>query len=172
VEGDLSAADFWARYRGELGPVCGFLGKLGVRSSEIEDIAHDVFVVAFERRGRFDAARPIRPWLFGIAFRVARGRGRRAYRLHELAGELPEVADAAPTPDEAAADREARGILHRALAELDEDQRAVFVLHDLEQQSMPAIAELLEVPLNTAYSRLRLARKKLNERFSASRESP
>jgi len=46
----------------------------------------------------------------------------------------------------------------RALEELDLDRRAVFVMHDIDGHVMPDIAAALGVPLNTAYSRLRLAR--------------
>jgi RNA polymerase sigma-70 factor (ECF subfamily) len=49
---------------------------------------------------------------------------------------------------------------------LDDDKRAVFVLHDLDGTSMPVVAESLEIPLNTAYSRLRLAREVLRARLS------
>jgi RNA polymerase sigma-70 factor (ECF subfamily) len=45
------------------------------------------------------------------------------------------------------------------LEQLTEDRRAVFVLSELEQMGMPQIAEILRIPLNTAYSRLRLARR-------------
>ena len=48
----------------------------------------------------------------------------------------------------------------RALDELDMDGRAVLVMHDLEEYSMPEIAQVIDAPLNTLYSRLRLARKK------------
>ena len=52
-------------------------------------------------------------------------------------------------------------MLMRALDGLEPDRRAVFVAHDLEGLAMPQIAEAFEVPLNTAYSRLRLARENL-----------
>jgi RNA polymerase sigma-70 factor (ECF subfamily) len=47
---------------------------------------------------------------------------------------------------------------YRALDELDLAQRAVFVMHDLDGVAIPEIASMLGIPLNTAYSRLRLAR--------------
>jgi RNA polymerase sigma-70 factor (ECF subfamily) len=46
----------------------------------------------------------------------------------------------------------------RILDKMDEDKRLVFVLVELEQLSVPEVAEMLEIKLNTAYSRLRLAR--------------
>jgi RNA polymerase sigma-70 factor (ECF subfamily) len=46
----------------------------------------------------------------------------------------------------------------KALDGLDLDRRAVFVMHELDEIPMPEIARTLAIPLNTAYSRLRLAR--------------
>ena len=54
-------------------------------------------------------------------------------------------------------------ILREALDKLDVKKRDVFVLHDIEGYSMPEIAEIVEAPLNTLYSRLRLARRELRE---------
>jgi RNA polymerase sigma-70 factor, ECF subfamily len=61
------------------------------------------------------------------------------------------------------AQRDARRVVFDALDRLSDEQRAVFVLHDLEGKAAPEIAADLDVPLNTVYSRLRLAR----ERFAA-----
>ena len=68
--------------------------------------------------------------------------------------------DAAPGPEEEAAARESRSLVANALDRLPDEQRVVFVMHDIDGFSMPEIAEALESPLNTCYSRLRLARRK------------
>jgi RNA polymerase sigma-70 factor (ECF subfamily) len=63
----------------------------------------------------------------------------------------------------------------KALDTLDLDRRAVFVLHELDELSMPEIAAALSIPLNTAYSRLRLARADLAawlERCQSGRRPP
>jgi len=54
---------------------------------------------------------------------------------------------------------EAAALVTAVLAELDEDKRELLVLVDLEQVPVPEVAAYLEVPLNTAYSRVRLARR-------------
>jgi len=46
----------------------------------------------------------------------------------------------------------------RALQEVDLEQRAVLILADIDEQPIPLVAESLGIPLNTAYSRLRVAR--------------
>jgi RNA polymerase sigma-70 factor (ECF subfamily) len=58
-------------------------------------------------------------------------------------------------------------LLDRALAELDEDKRAVFVLYEIEQLTMAEVAEAIGCPLQTAYSRLHAARRQVTERMRA-----
>ncbi len=139
------------------GYVCASARRLGVWPADVEDVAHDVFVAVHQRLATFDATRPIRPWLFGFTLRIALATKRRkaAQRTTELSTEL---ADRAPLADETVHDRQRVEQLAAALATLSDEQRAVFILHDLDEIAVPEIARALEIPLNTAYSRLRLAR--------------
>ncbi|HXU60160.1 MAG TPA: sigma factor-like helix-turn-helix DNA-binding protein, partial [Polyangia bacterium] len=59
---------------------------------------------------------------------------------------------------ECAVKQQAARFVDAFLRDLNEDQRDVFVLAELEQLSAPEIVSVLGVPLNTVYSRLRLAR--------------
>jgi len=155
---DLRAPDaFNQMYRQELGYVLNTLDRLGAPAGQREDLCHDVFMAAFRKRGDFDPARPLRPWLFGIAYRTMLNVRR---RVAAPAGDegLEAVADPASGPEQAAAAGQAKSALSRAIATLEPDRRAVFILHDLEGRAAPEIARALEIPLNTAYSRLRLAR--------------
>jgi RNA polymerase sigma-70 factor (ECF subfamily) len=68
-------------------------------------------------------------------------------------------------PEASFVDRQARLLVLEALEVLDLDQRAVFVMHDIDEQPAPAIADVLEIPLNTVYSRLRAARAKFEARL-------
>jgi RNA polymerase sigma-70 factor (ECF subfamily) len=54
---------------------------------------------------------------------------------------------------------ERRRLVDAALDDLSDDQRSVFVLHAIDEVAMPEVAEALEIPLNTAYSRYRLAKE-------------
>jgi len=152
------AVEFPAVYAAELGYVWSALRRLGVPERDLEDLCHDVFVVVFRNLAAYDARRPIRPWLFGIAFRVASDYRRSARFRREVPGTTREIACSAPRADEVMLRRERQRLVARALAELELDRRAVFVMHDIDGHVMPDIAAALGVPLNTAYSRLRLAR--------------
>jgi RNA polymerase sigma-70 factor (ECF subfamily) len=148
-------------YNAELPYVWRTLARLGVATSDLADRTHDVFVVVLRTLPLFDASRPVRPWLFGIAFRVAseHRRGRRYERAvrQELLDAPSEPADAFIS----AAESEHRRFLLLALGGIPLERRAVFLLHDVDEQPMPVVADTLTIPVNTAYSRLRLARKEL-----------
>jgi RNA polymerase sigma-70 factor (ECF subfamily) len=137
------------------------LRRLGVRESDIEDLSHEVFLKVQGRLASYDAARPIRPWLFGFAYRVAADHRRLARHRFEVFGAPVEAVDPVRPVDERIEADEERALLETALTKVDLERRAILLLHDLEEQTIPAIAKELGIPLNTAYSRLRMAREEL-----------
>lgn len=137
------------------------LRRLGVYESDLEDLSHEVFLRVHARLADYDPSRPIRPWLFGFAYRIAADHRRLARHRHEVFGAPVEAVDPIKPADEHIAAAEERALVEAALASLDFDRRAVLVLHDVEEVPVPAIAADLGIPLNTAYSRLRLAREDL-----------
>jgi RNA polymerase sigma-70 factor (ECF subfamily) len=155
--------DFRAVYEAEFDYVWRSLRRLGVADRDLEDLAHDVFIAFYRGLDGFDPARPVKPWLFGIAFRVASDHRRRARHRFEVEGSGAEATDAAPPVDEQVARGEARLLVLAALEKVELSRRAVFVMHDLDGCAMPEIARALDVPLNTCYSRLRLARGEFTE---------
>lgn len=133
---------------------------LGVPRSVVEDATQDVFLVLHRRRNELEDRGTMRGLLFGIARRVAikhRKSNRDALRV------VPEPPPPRQ-PDETLARRQAAELVSSVLAQLDEDKRIVFVLAEIEGMTMPEIAELVGVKLNTAYSRLRLARQEFHRR--------
>jgi RNA polymerase sigma-70 factor (ECF subfamily) len=140
---------------------------LGVPSDAADDAAQDVFLVAHRRLADFEGRSRPRTWLFAIALRVVndfRRSRRRKMRLLERVMTMDR--EPANSPFDAAVGAEHRGALLWALEALPDDQRAVFVLADVEEMSAPEIASALEVNLNTVYSRLRTARKTMAARLS------
>ena len=143
--------------------VCRNLRRLGVRERELEDCALEVFIVVHRHLDEYDRSRPFPPFLFGITLRVASDHRRRPrYRREVLDDEMLDARDGDADP----LDLEARWIVIRALEALSEEKRALLVMHDLEEYTMPEIAHVLGVPLNTAYSRLRLARADFRQALS------
>lgn len=137
--------------------------QLGAPAAQVEDLVHDVFLVAHRRLGDYDDTRASpRAWLYGITrnlvYHRARSAGRSERRLRSLPEPLP-----ARGPDEDLARAEAGAAIDTFLAGLDEDRRMVFALIDIEGLSAPEVAHALAVNLNTIYSRLRLARRQFNQ---------
>jgi RNA polymerase sigma-70 factor (ECF subfamily) len=144
---------FDAIYESEFDYVWRTLGRLGVPQGEIPDAVHEVFVVLCRRWEEIDRERPMRPWLFGVARRVAADlRAKRREQRDVL--EEPASPEANPLVAQ-------RNLVWNALATLDEDKRSVVVLHDLEGHTGAEIAMMLDIPVNTVHSRLRLARAEL-----------
>jgi RNA polymerase sigma-70 factor (ECF subfamily) len=138
--------------------VSAALGRLGIHSSDRDDLVVEVFVRVHRELARFDASRPLRPWLFAFAARVASEHRRLARHRREVLGDDRETASTDAAPDRAIETAEARCLVERALDVLDDEKRAVFVLHDLDDTPVPEIARVLSIPEGTAYSRLRAAR--------------
>lgn len=156
VSGPLDVAAIFREH----GPyVYTALRSLGVHVADVDDAFQEVFVVIHRQRATYEDRGSLRAWVYGICVRVGlRFRSRRG-RAREIASdELPDPIDPT-TPAEHLGERQARRILNAILDELDDDKRAVFVLFELEELSMREVAQSLECPLQTAYSRLRAARE-------------
>ncbi len=163
----LSAAaagpcDFDAVYEKHAAFVYRTVRRLGVAESAVADVTQDVFVVVHRRLADFERRSTLETWLYGIVvfvvrdYRRSRQREQRVLTTDEL--DDSKVASPASRPDDAAAVRDELRLLQRLLDGLDDDKREVFVLTEVAGLSMPEVAEILEVNVNTAYARLRAAR--------------
>lgn len=146
-------ASFREVFEAELPFVCRALRRLGVREADLGDVAQELFLTVHARFDHYDAGRPLRKWLYAFCLRYASNYRKLArHRAEDLGEHALRVSD---DQSEAAM---ARDLVLRALGALDFERRVALVLHDLEGLSAPEIAELTQTPLNTVYSRLRLAR--------------
>ena len=107
----------------------------------------------------YDATRPLRPYLFGIAFRIASAHRRKHRR--EVTFGVVEVDDTGPGPDDALQSKQARALVLAALEHIPLPRRAVLVMHDIDGVPVLQVAAALEIPMFTVYSRLRKARREL-----------
>ncbi len=134
----------------------------GVADTQLEDAVQDVFVVVHRRLPEWEGRAALTTWLFSIARRVASGYRRKRGRAEQRTITTPvEDCELAGTADTFAAlsRAEAAATVMAILDTLDEDKRVVFALVELEQMAVPEVARILELNLNTTYSRLRLARQ-------------
>jgi RNA polymerase sigma-70 factor, ECF subfamily len=148
-------------FREEAAYVGRTLRYLGVHESDVEDACQEVFVVVHRRLATLYAAVSVRSWVRQICVFVASNHRRTIRRRREeVVAEPPDVCGSASQQG----DVERRQLRDRLLAALDactEEQRNVFVLYEIEQLTMPEIAEALGCALPTAYSRLYAARVKV-----------
>ena len=134
------------------------LRGLGVGDDRIDDAVQDVFIVVHRRLAEFEARSSLTTWLYAIARRVASQYRRSAATRREDDGTDLDRLPAHASPFEDAKRNQAARLCAEILDELDDDKREVFVLIELEQMSAPDVAQALAIPVNTVYSRLRLAR--------------
>jgi RNA polymerase sigma-70 factor (ECF subfamily) len=141
------------------------LRGMGVSDAQVDDALQDVFVVVYQRLHEFDPRARVTTWLFQIALRVAHGYRRKSRRARDHTPTL-ELASALRSPLDDAESSQSAQRLHVLLDGLDDEQRAVLILSDLEEMTAPEIAQLTGTPLNTVYTRLRRARQALVARWA------
>ncbi len=144
------------------------LQRLGIHPPDLDDIAQDVFMIVHRRLDTFDRRARVSTWLFGICMRVAANyRRRRRWTREVLSGGLEDERPATLTAaDDILVRREQRELAERALNRLDVAKRATFVMFEIESLSCQEIAELMNVPIGTVYSRLHSARRQLEKNLT------
>lgn len=142
---------------------------------EAEDVLQDAYLKAFAAIGQFRGEAGLATWLTAITLNEARGRLRRRRPTLDLAVmdeigirviPFPGLAEI-PDPEAEAARAEMRLLLERAVDELPEDFRMVFVLRDIEGCSVEETATQLDINSQTARSRLFRARRMLRKELMA-----
>lgn len=161
---------FEAVYRAQVGFVWRTLRRLGVAEADLEDAAHELFMVVHRRLPEFDGAAAITTWLFAIARGVASNRRRGAER-HERRLAVAPPPGAAVDPGEQLERTRAAEAIERFLAGLAPEQRLVFELFEIEGLRAAEIAEAIELNINTVYTRLRAARLRFAEFVAQHRAS-
>ena len=135
------------------------LRRLGTDKSDVDDLAQEVFLVLHRRWAEFDHSRPLRPFLFGVATRVALANQRK--RAREVAFGTIELGDDGPGPEELLSNKQTRALVQAALKRIPLPRRTVLVMHELDRVPVTEVAATLSIPLFTVYSRLRKARAEL-----------
>jgi RNA polymerase sigma-70 factor, ECF subfamily len=157
----VATPSFEALYHEHFAFVWRTLWRLGVWHASVADAAQDVFLVVHRRHADLRGNSVARSWVYGIVVRVARDYRRTQLRKGVQSGLEPdEFSDPrARNAAEQLEQSEAVITLNRLLDTLDDDKREALVLVELEQMTVPEIAQLLSVNPNTIYTRLRAARQ-------------
>jgi RNA polymerase sigma-70 factor, ECF subfamily len=153
-----SVPSFQSVYRQFFGFVWSSARRLGAEPDSIDDVVQEAFIVIHAKLDSVEKPEALRSWIYGVVRRTVSThlRAKRA-RAHGLAAEV-DAESHGPTPLDQSENNQELLLLSSLLAELDEPKREVFALVELQELTVPEVAEALEIPLNTAYSRLRAAR--------------
>ncbi|MCS6864449.1 MAG: RNA polymerase sigma factor [Gemmataceae bacterium] len=159
MRGDPAACrELVERFAGEVFAICRRLLR---HQHDAEDVTQEVFLRVFRSLSRWDQARPLRPWILGIAINRCRTWISRRGKRPELADYLHEAADH-HRPDDTA---ELAHAIRNAVDELRPDYREVFVLFHEFGQSYDEIAAAVERPVGTIKTWLHRARLEIFERL-------
>ena len=138
-----------------------------VGSLAADDLTSETFAIAFARWEHFDQARPLRPWLYGIAANLARHHYRseeRQLRAYARTGVDPVLDATEESVSRASAGTERRA-LAAGLAALRPQDREILLLNAWAELSDSEIAEALSIPLGTVKSRLHRMREQLRNQL-------
>jgi RNA polymerase sigma-70 factor, ECF subfamily len=140
--------------------------RLGVSHAATDDVVQEIFIVIHSRLHTLEQPEALRSWIYSVVRRTV-STHHRSRRTKEAAGAaLADDAEAWPrisTPSDLVEQNDQVKLLWSLLEELDEPKREVFSMAELDELTVPEIAEILGIPLNTAYSRLRAARQAFEE---------
>jgi RNA polymerase sigma-70 factor (ECF subfamily) len=171
----VSVPSFAEVFRAYSGFVWRVLLRLGVAESDVEDVAQEVFLGVHRNLHTFEGRCSLRTWVYGICHRRAIDYRRRASARPEVPTDEPPDAGEEATQEEGLDLELVRARLNQLLESLDDEKRAVFVMFEVEGLPMEEVAEVVGCPLQTAYSRLYAARRKveaLAQRMRAQGRSP
>jgi RNA polymerase sigma-70 factor, ECF subfamily len=134
--------------------------RLGVDASAIDDVVQEIFIAVHGSLATLQRPEALKSWIYSVARRTVSNH-HRAIRARGGKGATvvdDELESHQPTPFDVTQKNSDLQLLAELLAELEEPKREVFALVELEEMTVPEVADALEIPLNTAYSRLRAAR--------------
>jgi RNA polymerase sigma-70 factor (ECF subfamily) len=150
--------------------------RLAGPGAEVEDLVHDVFLVAVRRRHEFRGEAKLSTWLFRITERVVRKRRFRS-RVHGLLNlvfrdSATALAPASPTPLEELERRQQCALLYAALDRLPEKYRTPVIMFDIDGRSAAEVATLLGIRPNAVWVRVHRARARLLDDLSPEGNTP
>ncbi len=146
-----------------------FIGRVLLRllgdGTHVDDLLQETFIVAFQKRETFDSSRAAASsWLYGIASNLCKHHRRGAGRFSILRGALAKENSEPPLAPDGELEREQEiALVQRLVQKLPFKQREVFVLFEIEELGGKEIADMLEIPIGTVWTRLHDARRRFRE---------
>ena len=159
----LAPLSFQSIYKRYLNFVWSSATNLGVNGDGIDDVVQEVFIVIHNKLTTLQRPESLRSWIYSIVRRTAsehrRSRQARMAFWERLGAEVDSNKPVQPSPLDMAVRRSDLELLESILSGLGELKREIFVMVEILEMSVPEVVQALEIPMNTAYSRLRMARE-------------
>jgi RNA polymerase sigma-70 factor (ECF subfamily) len=163
-----AAPDLAEIYRVYAPDVSRWARRLRGPGADVDDVVHEVFLVAHRRLSEFRGEARISTWLYAITIRVVQGLRRKERWLRWLSlGQLLAEPPSPPTPLEAFETRRATEVTYRLLEQLPEAERSALILFELEGLSGEEIAAVTGEATGTIWVRLHRARDRFRRAFLA-----
>jgi RNA polymerase sigma-70 factor, ECF subfamily len=164
VEAHPASLDIDALYAEHAPFLTRVLIRLVGDGAHVDDLLQETFLVAYRKQASFDGRSAVRTWLYGIASRLAMRHRRGVGRfLRAIGGYADEPAPVSRDPGDDLERARAAAVVRSVLDRLPFKQREVFVLYELEELDGTDIAALLDIPINTVWTRLHHGRKRFSE---------
>jgi RNA polymerase sigma-70 factor (ECF subfamily) len=144
-----------------------FIARVTRDADDVDDLVQATFLAAAKSAERYDGRASCRPWLIGIAAQLVRRRRRTLARLVAVLAAFGKTQQSASDPRPTL---QARRDVERALAKLSEPKRLTLLMAEVEGLSCAEIAEALEVPIGTVWTRLHAARRELRRALALDAE--
>ena len=161
--------DFETTYQQYFRFVWASARRLGVSQEDIDDVVQEIFLVIHAKLSTVRQADSLRSWIYGVVRRTVSNHRRTVVTRHGRVSILDPslvLPSGDPSPHDQSEQNARLTLLDSLLSRLSEAKREVFILAEFEEMSAPEIAQALEIPLNTAYSRLRHARADFEAAFA------
>lgn len=159
--------EFAEVYKTYFGFVWSCTRRFGIAESEVEDVVQEIFVVIHARLATLERSEALRSWIYGIVRRTAstyhRAKRVRTSHAEALRTESDFAYPQIPSPLDLAEQSDQVRLLWSLVERLDPLKREAFVMAELDDMTAPEIAAAINVPLNTVYSRIRVARQELEQ---------
>lgn len=170
----IRQADAASMYQAHVQQVARWAERLAGPYLDAEDIVQEVFIVAYERLSGFRGDSSLSTWLFGITDRIVRHRRRKERWRRWLSGSADDTAGHLPShsadPLHVAERAQAIAAVYRVLDRLNDRDRQILILCELEEASTDEVAALLGVETTNVRVRLHRARARFVRAYQAYEE--
>jgi len=157
--GDRAALELLVRRY--LRPIQAVTASLLTERADVEDAVQETFRRAMDGLPGYRSERPFAPWLYQIARNVARSRLESSRRWPMEPLPLGGLHEPSPGPDVTLERAEVRRLVDLAIAELPEQRRTAFRLHDVEGYDTEEVARIMGLTAGTVRSHVHHARRAL-----------